>query len=265
MQKLTHNDLQSALRRMPRKLLGIMKSPKWAGKIFVGGGFLRSVVAGEPVNDIDVFVSSKSDANALANELAAHPKANHDAYAPGSSPGSHPIYRSDNALTIRGLGPAVQIIHRWVFNIGEDVAESFDFTICCAVFWWAEPTMSNPMPGWRSYCDERFYPDLAAKRLHYRSPERNEDAGGSMLRVLKYYQKGYRIPLDSLGAVIARMLRGVTADGVRVFADKHGCSEEQAMAQILTGLLHEVDPAIDPNHIAHLPSENEEHNENENQ
>ena len=43
-------------------------------------------------------------------------------------------------------------------------------------------------------CNIRFYPDLAARRLVYTSPLRNEDAGGSILRVLKFYQRGYRIP-----------------------------------------------------------------------
>src|SRR5205823_1616619 len=85
-------------------------------------------------------------------------------------------------------------------------------------------------------------------RLVYRRPKRNEDAGGSMLRVLKYYAKGYRIPLDSMGAVIARMMMGVEWDKIR--------NSEDQLAEIVTGLLREVDPSIDPSHVAHLPAEN---------
>ena len=109
--------------------------------------------------------------------------------------------------------------------------------------------LGSSLDKWCSACDPRFYADLAAKRLVYRSPERNEDAGGSMLRVLKFYQRGYRIPLDSLGAVIARLIQGVK-DPILL--------NEPKLARTLSGLLREVDPDIDPNHIAHLPSETEE-------
>ena len=104
---------------------------------------------------------------------------------------------------------------------------------------------------WSSFCDDRFYIDLASKRLIYRKPIRNEDAGGSMLRVLKYYQKGYRIPLDSLGSVIARLIHNLDTD-------RQPLNDEIGVANIITGLLREVDPAIDPLHLSHLPAVNDD-------
>lgn len=65
-----------------------------------------------------------------------------------------------------------------------------------------------------------------------------------MLRVLKYYQRGYRIPLDSFGAVLARLLIAVR-DKDRI--------DEDFMAKIITGLLVEVDPAGIIDHEAYLP------------
>jgi hypothetical protein len=85
---------------------------------------------------------------------------------------------------------------------------------------------------------------------------RIEEAGGSCLRVLKFYQKGYRIPLNSMGAVIARLMSAVRIEDVRSFNDKNAWDEEK-LAKVITGLLREVDPNIDPSHIAHLPSEDE--------
>lgn len=38
----------------------------------------------------------------------------------------------------------------------------------------------------------------------------------------------------------------------RLYREARG--SDQHMAKVLTGLLREVDPAIDPDHIAHLPS-----------
>lgn len=223
---LDRQDLNWAVRRLPYRLRKVMEDEKWKNKVYVGGGYLRSTVSGERINDVDVFVNSKEQAEELAKDLTDDEKA---------------IHKTDNALTIRGK-IAIQIIYRWVFDKPEDVSNSFDFTVCCAVIYFDDL--------WRGVCDENFYPDLASKRLRYRSPIRNEDAGGSMLRVLKYYQKGYRIPLDSLGAVIARLIKDF--DVMKTPLDN-----EVEIAKIITGLLREVDPSIDPNHLAHLPSSEE--------
>lgn len=225
--KLDLQDLKWGLQRLPLNLKTLMKEPEWAGNIFVGGGYLRSIVANEPINDVDVFVKSEKDAELLAYKLCSDKR---------------DIVKTDNAYTIKDK-MVIQIIHRWLFEKPEDVSNSFDFTICCAVFYFDGENFD-------SYCDDRFYIDLASKRLVYRCPVRNEDAGGSMLRVLKYYQKGYRIPLNSLGAVIARLVGSV--DTTRV-----DLKNEAGVAHIITGLLREVDPDIDPLHQSHLPSDME--------
>lgn len=234
--KLDKQDLSWAIRRLPSHLKKLMESPEWRGKIFVGGGYLRSLIAREDVNDVDVFVKVKSDAHKIAALLTDDPKN---------------IHTTDNAITIKGKLP-IQVITRWVFDKPEDVSNSFDFTICCAVVFFEatydfEGRRIEPM--WDSYCDDRFYMDLAAKRLVYRNPVREEEAGGSMLRVLKYYKKGYLIPLDSFGQVIARLMKGVHLTAI----DK-GLSNTDEVALVVTGLLREVDPSIDPLRNSHLPS-----------
>lgn len=226
MDELTLHDLAYCVQRLPSCIRDLLKAHR---ELFLAGGFVRSVVLGERVSDIDLFTDTKDHAVAFAGEL------------------EHICARTietDNAITVRlKTNPIpVQFIHRWRFNTPVECLESFDFTIARAAIWWSGG-------GWASSCDPRFYADLAAKRLVYCSPQRNEDAGGSMLRVLKFYQRGYRIPLDSLGAVMARMFSAVdcTQHGA-------GASRELALAQILTGLLREVDPQTDPDHIYHLPS-----------
>lgn len=223
--KLDIQDLKFALQRMPLSLKTIMQKTEWKGNIFVGGGYLRSIITTEKINDIDVFVKSEKDAELLSYKLCDNKK---------------DIIKTENAYTIKGK-IVIQVIHRWVFNKPEDVSNSFDFTICCAVIFFNDKNFD-------SYCDDRFYIDLAAKRLVYRSPIRNEDAGGSMLRVLKYYQKGYRIPLNSLGSVMARIVQAIDFEKV-------DSKNEFQVGKIITGLLREVDPEIDPLHISHLPSD----------
>ena len=222
------------------------------GKVFIGGGYVRAVVANEHVNDIDLFTTDKGSALSAARFLLGLKE--------GEEPGRK-IHESANAFTVRGLRVPVQIIHRWTYTDPAALMQSFDFTIAMAGFWWAETgteetyienneVKTRPVGKWHSICDDRFYEDLAAKRLRYTSPQRNEDAGGSLLRVLKFYQKGYRIPLDSLGAVMARLVNAVDQTAL-----VRGNEEtlEQQWAKVLTGLLREVDPNLPETHTAYLP------------
>ena len=219
--ELNKFDLHYAVQRLPKPLKDLLKQEIWHGKVFIGGGYIRAIVAGEKLNDIDLFVSDAKVAEVVALALCEK----------GRTP-----YKTDNAYTIKVWGETVQIIHRWVFDTPEAISESFDFTVCCAVIY-------HGQHGWHSFCDPEFYPDLASKRLNYRNPVRNEDAGGSMLRVLKYYQRGYRIPLDSLSDVIARLIEGVNWEIV----DSGGME----LSKVICGLLREVDPLIDPEHLMH--------------
>ena len=220
---LVWHDIAWAVRRMPAPVRALLQ--RHGARVFVAGGFIRACIAQERINDIDLFVDSKDYGEACAKELA--------------TPEGRPPRRmlsSENAFTVFVKPFPAQFIHRWVFGQPHEALASFDFTIAQAAIWWDAPNKK-----WAGACTAEFYPDLAAKRLVYTSPNRAEAAGGSMLRVLKFYQRGYRIPLDSLGAVIARLVKGIQHDGVDT-------------AKVLTGLLREVDPLIDPNHVAHLPA-----------
>jgi hypothetical protein len=204
--------------------------------VFLAGGYIRACVANEPVADIDLFAPDEERASLYARVLA----------------GDEKISKSKNAFTfrIKGFDTPIQVIHRWTFAKPEEVIESFDFTVAKAMVWCSSGSVDHTRK-WESLIHDDFYSDLAAKRLVYTSPIRNEDAGGSVLRLLKFYSKGYRTPLDSLAAVIARLVvQGVVEEGL----SKLGPTREEAMTVALTGLLHEVDPLLDPEHIYHLPS-----------
>ena len=224
---LDRMDLAWAVRRLPANVRDLLK--KHGPKVFLAGGYLRATVANEKVSDIDLFCPSKDYGEACAKELAGDGK-------PHVTP---------NAFTVRTKPIPTQFITRWTYESPLACLAHFDFTVAQAAIWWA----GEPTNRWESACSARFYADLAAKRLVYLAPQRNEDAGGSMLRVLKFYQKGYRIPLDSLGAVVARLCTGVRDDGWR---------DEYHAARIITALLVEVDPSVDPDHIAHLPTSSDD-------
>lgn len=231
MRDLDNMDLTWIVRRMPDDVRSLLVNQ--GNEMFLAGGFIRACIANETVNDVDLFTGSKEAAKAWSQFIAEKRKKQ--------------VFKTDNAITVPGK-PPVQFIHRWTFDTPRDCIASFDFTIAQAAVWW-EP-VGNPKEGrdgrWNSICSDRFYADLAARRLVYTSPRRSEEAGGSLLRVLKFYQRGYRIDLDSLGKVVARLSMG---DGL-----VRAAVTEESHAKVCSGLLREVDPDIDPSHNAHLPS-----------
>ncbi len=234
MRTLESQDVYWIKRRLPKSVLAMMFD--YGSACVLAGGFIRSCIANEPTSDIDLFSTNKDHARMLANKAALWQGCR--------------MVETDNAFTVLGLTYPVQFIHRWTFDEPQKIVPSFDFTIARAAVWFGQRTDAGRHRLLDSLCDDRFYSDLAAKRLVYCSPERNEDAGGSMLRVLKFYQKGYRIPLDSMAAVMARMAVAVNDEKLAGLSGTH----EQKLAYVFTGLLREVDPEIDPLHLAHMPA-----------
>ena len=225
--KLNKIDLNWCVRRLPAELRRLMKKEE----IVVAGGFVRACVAGEKINDVDVFTYGKEHAKEMAQHIA-------DCYK------KKPI-KTDNAITIVCHPTPIQFITRWTYDSPVDVLSSFDFTVCAAAFWF-----DHYRQEWCSACTENFYQDLAAKRLQYTYPIRDEDAGGSILRVLKYYQRGYRITLDSFAGVISRVAAKVEYDR-RIINSDGVVIDSEKLCRVITGLLYEVDPNVDPDHILH--------------
>ena len=218
-------DLNWCVRRLPYAVRSLLKKKSI---IVVAGGYIRACILNEPINDVDLFVGSKEYAKRIALEMVDDDEKR--------------LIITDNAITIKGMKYPVQFITRWVYDNPSAILNSFDFTICQAAFWWDASECR-----WRSVVSDTFYQDLAAKRLIYTDPVREEEPGGSMLRVLKYYQKGYRITLDAYASVITRLVGGVEFDERTIYPD--GSVAPDQFQKIIKGLLHEVDPNVDPDHI----------------
>ncbi|MBZ0158438.1 MAG: hypothetical protein K8I29_19745 [Alphaproteobacteria bacterium] len=213
MNTLIRDDLHFVVSRLPKDIRNVMQKHR----IFLAGGFIRATIAGEKPSDIDLFGGLKESLRIIALELSNSRKGK--------------LHETQNAYTV--LAPPripVQFITRWLYLSPELLVESFDFTIAQACIWFDGEK-------WHSMCSDRFYPDLAARRLYYTAPERHEDAGDSMLRLRKFLSKGYTIQASSMAAVIARLVRGVDFEHLREIAGK-----EAALGKALTNLLREVDP-----------------------
>lgn len=232
---LSKQDVFWIRRRIPDSLWTEMMH--WRTRVIVAGGFIRSCITGEQVNDIDVFTDDKEHARLMALELNTRI--------------GKKMIETENAFTVIGEYVPVQFIHRWTFKEPSEVVASFDFTIASAAVWISSEYDAQRHPILESICDDSFYQDLAAKRLIYRSPVRNEDAGGSLLRLLKFYQRGYRSPLESTAAVMARMAAAIDNGRLAGLMAGENLTSEQAIAKVFTGMLREVDPQIDPHHFTH--------------
>jgi hypothetical protein len=215
--QLVRGDAEHVIRRLPKDVREAMKKHG----LILAGGFIRSIVAGEEVKDIDLFGQLTALQNA-AHEIA-------------TGRGIDNPHYTKNAITIVAAPRTpLQFITRWTY--GPDAAgvnallHELDFTVCQAAIWW-------DVRGcfWRTMCSEAFYEDLAARRLVYTNPQREEEAGGSMMRVRKFLARGYNIQSVSLGAVMARVFSRVEKSDLT----KHG---ERGISRVVTGLLQEVDP-----------------------
>jgi len=224
MQSMKYTDLNFVCSRIPKDLRNLMM--KEYPMLMIGGGFIRATIAGEKPSDIDIFGPDKDTLKAAAMALALKRSAR--------------LHESDNAFTI--LAPPripVQFIYRWVFDHPAALIGTFDFTICQAALYIKECPLENSestVRKWDSVISEDFYRDLAARRLVYAHPLRNEDAGGSLMRVRKFLTRGYNIQAQSLAGVCARLFMGVR--------NLEDFSDEKRLTKILSGLLREVDPLI---------------------
>jgi hypothetical protein len=217
--QLVMGDAEHVIRRLPKDVREAMKKHG----LILAGGFIRSIVAGEEVKDIDLF-GQLTALQAAAHEIA-------------TARGVGKPHYTKNAITIVAAPRApLQFITRWTYS--PDAAgvnallHELDFTVCQAAIWWDNRTGGH----WRTMCSEAFYEDLAARRLVYTNPQREEEAGGSMMRVRKFLARGYNIQSVSLGAVMARVFSRVEKSDLT----KHG--DERGISRVVTGLLQEVDP-----------------------
>lgn len=218
--QLSKTDLNFILSRCPRDVLKLLRYNP--GTLYLAGGFIRSTLAGEKVSDIDLFGGSADDLLRIAKDLTLERKGRY--------------FKTDNAITV--LAPPripVQFITRWVFTGPMTCINSFDYTVCQAVIW---TELMDIIPRetkiiFRSAISPQFYQDLAARRLVYTFPQREEEAGGSFMRMVKFIKKGYNIQAPSMAGVMSRILWKVRDEKM---------TDEKWMAQVITGLLRQIDP-----------------------
>lgn len=183
---LYEEDVRACIKVLPQLVVDLMV----CRDVVLAGGFIRSIVSGESVNDIDLFFRWPLELETQLEKLK----------------GGYAIEQAGNESiwTVLVDGVKVQLIHRNFFDSMEDSLRTFDFTNSSAAITLIKQNGEVRGVG---VCHERFYPDVAARRLVFRSP--SEGNGCSSLgRICKFLKRGYEIAPEEMAKVVeAAVLR----------------------------------------------------------
>lgn len=187
MDLLNKHDLDRAVALLPYEIKMIMSAN--GANIMLAGGYIRSVIAKEPIKDIDLFISGdREEAHKIAHRIKDY--------------GYDEIHSTQHNFTLLSKEKTtVQVIHGFDFYGPMSLLNSFDFNICKAVIWYSGIDLT-----WQGLTVREFYQDLVAKRLTYTNPEWNLRAASPLCRVLKFYERGYTIDIDSFSAIITNLV-----------------------------------------------------------
>src|SRR5208337_1869740 len=182
---LEDDDLKRVIYALPEEVLDLMR--RHPRETVVAGGFIRAIVAGEPVNDVDVFFAEEKGVRSWSDDvgLKYEVKEKHLLVAP----------KDDR--------PEIQLIWRYPYSEPVEIPDSFDYTVVKAAVWFEEGESKKKDSKFVGVCHERFYKDLARKMLVW-SCERDLERAMSIPRLMKYVKYGYSIGPESLAEVITR-------------------------------------------------------------
>lgn len=194
MQRMPEADVLRVVDRLPNSVVGSMMafcadSDGRCGRLqplFLAGGFIRAVLAGEEPADIDLFTADRIRAEAAA-------QVSRDAF-------NAAMFEGERVITVTGGSTRIQMqfVSDPAYTSPEAVINSFDFTVCQAVIW----NVGAKGNRWGGMVGDEFYEHLKEKRLVYSG---SGNPVGTVSRVLKYVRRGYKIAPADYAAILANL------------------------------------------------------------
>ncbi len=155
----------------------------------LAGGALTSIISGQPVNDFDLYFSSKSDVELFINETHETELwfVGHTSKAATYRSGTHSVFNNttnqSESLNVQVSEPLkVQIIYGKYYQTHLDIFNDFDFTI---------NMISYNFKTKRFNCDYKAVQHIASRKLVVNPKTRFPIV--SMVRIGKYEGRGYTI------------------------------------------------------------------------
>lgn len=140
-------------------------------KWYVAGGALRSVFAGEHINDLDIYFESQIDFDKFKEKYFKDLK---------------PVFNTDNAISYDKNKRKIQLIKKF-YGSPKEIIDRFDFSICkCAYVPFPYLSVSMFVFG------DNFLEHLSLRILCYNV--KGDHPINSLYRVVKFLKKGYKIP-----------------------------------------------------------------------
>ena len=187
---LIHPDLTANItRQLPEDVKVLLQ--RFGSGLCVAGGFCRDSFLGDTPKDVDIFGTSEELVRDASNWFGFLNNDYEGAVDTANSRTFKPRYDHE-------VQP-VQFVTRTFYPTHEELIESFDWSVCqCAVYY---SVLSEKFHG---ICTKAFGEDIQAGTLHYTAPERDEDPGASVLRMVKLTQKGFKPTEDSIARCVGR-------------------------------------------------------------
>jgi hypothetical protein len=158
------------------------------GTTCVAGGFCRDTMTGREPKDVDIF-SEDARVAKLAIERFGWATALYSQKTTANAVSFTPVLNVESK-------PDVQFITRTYYTCPTELIESFDFSVCQVAVYWDQK--------WVGVCTELFWQDIFGEKATYTLPTRDEDPGGSLLRMVKFVGKGYKVTENDIANVTGR-------------------------------------------------------------
>ena len=134
---------------------------------FICGGAIRSVFAGERIQDYDVYFDNSESRDSFNTKM--------------KEPLGDPVFTSENAITYQDEDLTIQVIYSITETIIKTI-RNFDYTICMVAY---------DFRSQKFVFGDRFLQDLASRQLVYNID--GEYPISSLFRIKKYLARGYKI------------------------------------------------------------------------
>lgn len=198
-----HNDLvKNIVAKLPEDVKRLLEH--FGSGLTVAGGFCRDAFIGEEPKDVDIFAVSPE---ILAEALLWFKTEAKDYQLERQKTNSVNFVSNfdDEQACFKDVAP-VQFINRVFFPMHGELIRSFDWSICqIAVYYILED-------GWKGICTQEFGKDIQSETLHYTAPDRDEDPGASVLRMMRFTQRGWKPTEESIARCLGRFTSVIAGD-----------------------------------------------------